>query len=167
MFCFLLLAAVVVYCVNMSSDSKWRLSGVTRIANLLHSTKNVKGKILVVGTHSEAKHPDFNIEDDEVAKKCRFLAVSSVTGEGMNEVMAAIFEEAFTGTPGRELSEAWKKEKLEAEEAEASKKAAAQKKKEDRKAEKEEEFKLLVPFSKKTKTEAGEEEEARDIAPMA
>ena len=172
-------AAVVVYCVNMNSASEWKLSGVARIANLLHSTRNTKGKILVVGTHSDEKHADFDfiLEGNEVTKKCRFLAVSLVTGEGLSEVVSAILQEAFTGTPGMEHSDVRKKEKLEAEAAEAKKREAAQKKKE-RLAEKEEEFKLMVPLAKKIRTEGAgagagvgvgveEEEEVGDIAPVA
>ena len=168
-----LAADLVVYCVSMGTESKWTLNAISYITSILHSKKNTKGKILVVGTHSDEKHADFNLEDSEVAAKCRFLAVSFETGEGLKELVPTILDEIHTGTPGIELSQEWKEEKKKRQEEEEQEQL--------NKTEKTEEVKLtagvmgklgslLLPLFKLSSAEDGKKEEEKevvDVAPIA
>ena len=104
-----------------------------------------------------------------VAKKCRFLAVSLVTGKGLSEIVPTILHEIHSGTPGIELSEEWKAEERneEGEEALVNKDEEQDKLKQTAMII-EKTGNLIEPLPKKKSPEEDEtEEEALDVAPIA
>jgi len=160
-------ADIVLYCIPMSEEGSWIFNGPQRTSSHLHSVKNTKAKLIVVGTKMDEATLDFTSRMDEVPfiRNFVFVRASAVTKGGVDELLAALPQVIESETAAFEFSE----------EAISERKAAQEEAKEAQRKEEEAKTKeaLIATLWKTEPTEAafkkleGEQVLGGDIAPVA
>jgi len=157
----------------MSEEGSWIFNGPQRTSSHLHSVKNTKAKLIVVGTKMDEATLDFTSRMDEVPfiRNFVFVRASAVTKGGVDELLAALPQVIESETAAFEFSEeAISERKAAQEEAKEAKEAKEAQRKEEEAKTKEA---LIATLWKTEPTEAafkkleGEQVLGGDIAPVA